>query len=501
MSFKGFTKAVARAPQNFRQKFNMGQHTEDAVYEDAERRFKELEDETKKLSDESKRYFTAVNDMLKHQIGFAKAMEEIFKPISGKMSDPNASVPEDNPEGIEASESYRALVADLQTMLKPDLDLIDEKIVKPSQELLKVINYIRKMATKRNHKKLDLDRHLNTLHKYETKKEPSAKDEERSYKAQSQVEVAQQEYDYYNEMLKNELPILFQLEAEFVKPLFVSFYYMQLNIFYSLYNRMQDMKIPYFDLTSDIQEAFYAKRGNIEEQTDSLTITHFKVGYGKAKLEMTRRRLGSQSPPQSPVTPTSPLAGYSQPGYSQPGYPQPGYSQPTSPVSAPGFTPYGQHPAAASAYEKQQPGLAAVSTGYSTQAAAPPPYAQNAAATGYGQQPAYPTQQQPPAAAEYPAYGAPAAAYPPGTASTMAASTMAASTPPTTAPATGIHAPGQETVTALYEYQAQADGDLTFPAGAVIEVVERTADVNGWWTGRYNGAQGLFPGNYVQLNK
>lgn len=49
MSFKGFTKAVSRAPQSFRQKFKMGEQTEDPVYEDAERRFQELEQETKKI--------------------------------------------------------------------------------------------------------------------------------------------------------------------------------------------------------------------------------------------------------------------------------------------------------------------------------------------------------------------------------------------------------------------------------------------------------------------
>ncbi|CUS21852.1 LAQU0S04e02278g1_1 [Lachancea quebecensis] len=434
MSFKGLTKAVTRAPQNFRQKFNMGQQTEDAVYEDAERRFKELETETKKLSDESKRYFSAVNGMLNHQIGFAKAMEEVFKPISGKISDPNASIPEDNPEGIEASEQYRALVAELQTTLKPDLSLIEEKIVKPSQELLKVIDYIRKMATKRNHKKLDLDRHLNTYSKYENKKEPSPKDEEKMYKAQAQMEVAQQEYDYYNDMLKTELPLLFELEAEFVKPLFVSFYYMQLNIFYSLYNRMQDMKIPYFDLDTDIMEAFVAKRGNIEEQTDSLTITRFRVGYGKAKLEMTKRRYGVQSP-----------------------------TSPGSPVSAqsPGFASTPTTPSFAQPQQQQQ--------------FAPPPYGQPQAAE---------VQQQ----YQYPAEKA--------TYTPQPASAYTAYTPPTTAPTSA-----PETVTALYDYQAQAEGDLTFPAGATIEVVERTNDVNGWWTGRYNGYQGVFPGNYVQLNK
>lgn len=63
MSFKGFSKSLARAPQQFKLKFNIGEHTQDAVYTDSERRFQELEKETKKLHDESKKYFDAINGM------------------------------------------------------------------------------------------------------------------------------------------------------------------------------------------------------------------------------------------------------------------------------------------------------------------------------------------------------------------------------------------------------------------------------------------------------
>ncbi|KAI9331734.1 hypothetical protein BDR26DRAFT_824320 [Obelidium mucronatum] len=52
-------------------------------------------------------------------------------------------------------------------------------------------------------------------------------------------------------------------------------------------------------------------------------------------------------------------------------------------------------------------------------------------------------------------------------------------------------------VTALYDYQAQAEGDLSFQRDDRIEVVERTADPNDWWTGRLRGQTGIFPGNYV----
>ncbi|KAF2127007.1 hypothetical protein P153DRAFT_297092 [Dothidotthia symphoricarpi CBS 119687] len=55
MSWKGLTKTVTRAPQTFKQKFNFGEITKDAIYLDAERRFDELEKETKRLHDESKK--------------------------------------------------------------------------------------------------------------------------------------------------------------------------------------------------------------------------------------------------------------------------------------------------------------------------------------------------------------------------------------------------------------------------------------------------------------
>lgn len=61
MSFKGFQRSLVRAPQQFKVKFNIGEHTKDTVYLDAERRFDELEKETKKLHDESKKYFEAIN--------------------------------------------------------------------------------------------------------------------------------------------------------------------------------------------------------------------------------------------------------------------------------------------------------------------------------------------------------------------------------------------------------------------------------------------------------
>lgn len=61
MSFKGFGKSIVRAPQSFREKFNLGEVTRDEVFLDSERRFNELEQETKRLHAEATKYSTAIN--------------------------------------------------------------------------------------------------------------------------------------------------------------------------------------------------------------------------------------------------------------------------------------------------------------------------------------------------------------------------------------------------------------------------------------------------------
>lgn len=70
--------------------------------------------------------------------------------------------------------------------------------------------------------------------------------------------------------------------------------------------------------------------------------------------------------------------------------------------------------------------------------------------------------------------------------------------PPPTKPKPGAAAK-KDFVIALYDYDAQAEGDLTLRAGDRIKVTERTASTEDWWTGvGPDGNTGVFPGNYVR---
>jgi amphiphysin len=51
----------------------------------------------------------------------------------------------------------------------------------------------------------------------------------------------------------------------------------------------------------------------------------------------------------------------------------------------------------------------------------------------------------------------------------------------------------------LYDYTAQAEGDLSFKVGDRIEVVQKGEDGNEWWVGKVGGKEGQFPANYTKL--
>ncbi|KAL1618516.1 BAR adaptor protein Hob1 [Diplodia seriata] len=436
MSWKGFTKGVTRAPQQVKAKFNLGEVSKDPVYIDAERRFEELEKETKKLHDESKKYFDAINGMLTHQIEFSQAIQEIYKPISGRMSDPDSFVAEGNPEGIRACEEYEGIVKELQEQLAPELEMIETRVIRPADELMEIIKIIRKLAAKRDHKQLDYDRHRATLKKLQEKKDKSLKDEKALYRAENDVELATQEYNYFNDLLKDELPKLFALEREFIQPLFQSFYYMQLNVFYTLHEKMQNMDIGYFNLQLDIEAGFEEKRGDIKEQAEALAITKFKTTGG---------------------------------------------------VRRPPALKYGQQRQLAIEGNTSSPSRRLTMDSADTQA--PPPYSSALASpTVANSLSAGGTSDIKRSASTGSNWGA------------LAKSKGAAPPPPKPKPARFSNAPAVETCVALYDYEAQAEGDLSFTTGDVIQILTRTQNENEWWTGTVNGRQGQFPGNYVRLN-
>ena len=241
------------------------------------------------------------------------------------------------------------------------------------------------------------------------------------YTAENKFEEAAADYEDFNRVLKEEMLLLFEYERDFIQPLFQSFYYMQLNVFYTLHEKMQSIDIGYFDFNRDIEEAFNEKRGEIQGVTEKIPIIKFKTtGNRRPPGKFTSRLAlenGGHKRASSLGSPSSPLA-ITQGGESE---------------------------------------------------AAPPPYQSNGdlgrASSTAGN-------------------------------FASAAKSKPAPPPPKPKPSRLSGIPAVETVTALYAYEAQAEGDLTFNAGDVIEVVQRTDNVEEWWVGKIGVRQGQFPGRF-----
>ncbi|PMD38865.1 hypothetical protein L207DRAFT_490599 [Hyaloscypha variabilis F] len=72
--------------------------------------------------------------------------------------------------------------------------------------------------------------------------------------------------------------------------------------------------------------------------------------------------------------------------------------------------------------------------------------------------------------------------------------------PPTAPrPAAAPAAPSGPTATAIYDYEAAEDNELSFDEGATITGLEFPDE--DWWFGHFRGKSGLFPANYVQLDE
>jgi hypothetical protein len=52
---------------------------------------------------------------------------------------------------------------------------------------------------------------------------------------------------------------------------------------------------------------------------------------------------------------------------------------------------------------------------------------------------------------------------------------------------------------ALYAFEGQSQGDLSFKEGDQIKIVKKTNSTDDWWDGELRGVKGQFPANYCKL--
>ena len=57
---------------------------------------------------------------------------------------------------------------------------------------------------------------------------------------------------------------------------------------------------------------------------------------------------------------------------------------------------------------------------------------------------------------------------------------------------------GKDQARALFTFDADQEGDLSFKKGDIITITKRTENQDDWWTGKIGDKTGIFPSNYVE---
>ncbi|KAF9229699.1 BAR-domain-containing protein [Gyrodon lividus] len=432
---KGFTKAIKRTPHLVTSKAGFSKKSSDPEFDDYNRHFATLEQSTEKLLKDTKAFTDAVTAMLTGANGFANHINFMYSPLSGEHS--LASKHPGAASTIANTPPYADHLDELRSSMAPELELIESRIIGPVKEFQGVLKVIRKTITKRDHKLIDYDRFNNSLTKLRDKKEKSLSDEKNLFKLEQDFEIATNEYDYINNALKQDLPRFMQLATQFIDPLFHSLYYMQLNIYYLFLEKMNSFTEGRYDVTNCPGSQIQSDYENKRSDAWSQIedLNITKRIISTSKLVQAKRTEGGSSGSSIGRTPSVATTSSAVSSASR--------SMPPSSRAAPSFVKKAPPP--------PPPGQ---------EVAPPPPYS----ATING---------------------------------AMVAVTKRPPPPPPLKPKPKPE-PVVEYVTALYDFDAQAAGDLSFKTGDQIEIMTKTESQEDWWTGRLNGVQGVFPGNYVQ---
>ncbi|WWC62090.1 uncharacterized protein I303_104680 [Kwoniella dejecticola CBS 10117] len=421
---KGFTKALQRTPHNLTSRIGMSKKSTDPEFNDYERKFAAIEQACEKMLKDSTVFRDSVSNLLSSGSSFSASLATLFSPMGAEYNlaskHPQAEVT------VKNISVYQGIMEEMRETLLPELELIDSRIVQPCKELNDITKKIRKTITKREHKLIDYDRHNNSLNKLREKKEKSLSDEKNLFKVEQDYEIASGEYEHYNNLLKTELPHFLGMATRFIDPMFHSFYYMQLNVFYIIQEKLQSFADGKYDLSrKDIESIYLEQRGDTAEQIEEMAIVKRITSTAKM-LHAHRSASGT----------------------------------PTRAGSIASRTTSGSYLDRKDSYSSSAPKKEVFSPPSRT-VAAPPPYTSTNSSASIGTKKAPPP---PPPLKPKPSFNR------------------------------AVYA------TAIFDFEAQAEGDLSFRAGDRIEIIEKTENPDEWWTGKLNGATGVFPGTYTQVD-
>ncbi|RKP19697.1 BAR-domain-containing protein, partial [Rozella allomycis CSF55] len=237
---KGVQKAFNRLPHMVKSAAGSVESTVDEEYKQMETYFNEVEASIAKLLENAKKFkessiskpvLCKIVGLLEHQASFASVIKDVFQPLP---SDEGMAVEIDEKKRLDACDmatKYIGKVNELKSSLENQNTFIEENVISVLAQVLTIMKPIKEKMKKRSHKLVDYDRHRLSYQKMKSNSTSSPVDERKLAKQQQLLDESKSEYDQYNNVLKTDLPVFFQLREELMKPILESIFCFQKNFF------------------------------------------------------------------------------------------------------------------------------------------------------------------------------------------------------------------------------------------------------------------------------
>ncbi|KAJ3059699.1 hypothetical protein HK102_009865, partial [Quaeritorhiza haematococci] len=279
MSWKGFSKAVARLPQVLAAKAGYAEETVDPEFNDLHDRFTSLEKEAKKLNEDARKFKDNLSMMLAHQASFGGTLRDVYAPVEGRSS---MEAGEDEPKEVKISataspalrkaDAFAQLTNTVREQLLPELEVIERRIIVPITEFLTMVEQVKRLIIKRSHKLLDYDRHRESVKKLKERTDREVKDEKRLGQLETALDQATREYNNVNNILKQQLPVLFTLRGRLIDPCFRTLFWYQLKVYQTLYASFVEMANQNVELRGDALVGFEQRHAQGVEMLRQITL-------------------------------------------------------------------------------------------------------------------------------------------------------------------------------------------------------------------------------------
>ncbi|KAK9366880.1 hypothetical protein V1509DRAFT_628203 [Lipomyces kononenkoae] len=224
MSIRGMKKAVVRAPHVL-----IGNKSpEDLTVIEWTKAINEAEDGLEEIIKNAKSFRDSWISILSAQVAISRHFGTLYEPIPEE--DPCKPVQETPTITMAAVIKYKEVLVEVQNAVLPMLDSIDRMVVQRCVTMKGYIDTIKKALKKREHKKIDYDRHTNAVEKLQKKSTLNDKDASNLERIQKDLDKATEDFRVHDQYIKDTLPKVIVQLSEFVAPLSTLLFEVQFGV-------------------------------------------------------------------------------------------------------------------------------------------------------------------------------------------------------------------------------------------------------------------------------